>query len=160
MPILDVRRIALAASISLCAAGAAAAQEGAPAAPAAPSAGAPATVSAPPAAAPAAAAPAARAPRRDRNKITEEELTGGTEVDAYAFIQKTRPQWLRVRGQASLSLSEQVWVYRYGAKIGGVGALRNVALSEVREIQYLDGSAATARFGADHGSGAILLITR
>jgi len=157
MPILDIRRIALAASLSLCAAGAAAAQE---AAPAAPSAGAPATVSAPPAAAQADAAPAARAPRRDRNKIVEEEITKGTEADAFSFIQKTRPQWLRVRGQASLSLSEQVWVYRYGAKIGGVGALRNVALSEVREIQYLDGSAATARFGADHGSGAILLITR
>jgi hypothetical protein len=59
-----------------------------------------------------------------------------------------------------MSLSEQVWVYRYGAKIGGVGALRNVALTEVREIQYLDGSAATARFGPDHGSGAIVLITR
>ncbi|HEX8212367.1 MAG TPA: hypothetical protein VF584_19485 [Longimicrobium sp.] len=157
MPILDVRRIALAASLSLCAVGAAAAQEGAPAAP---SAGAPAAVSAPPAAAQTAAAPAARAPRRDRNKVTEEELAGRTESDTYSFIQKARPQWLRVRGQSSMSISEQVWVYRYGAKIGGVGALRNVALSEVREIQYLDGSAATARFGPDHGSGAILLITR
>ncbi|HEX8675513.1 MAG TPA: hypothetical protein VF710_26715 [Longimicrobium sp.] len=156
MPILDVRRIALAASISLCAAGAAAAQESAPAAP---SAGAPAVVSAPPAAQ-TAAAPAARAPRRDRNKVTEEELAGRTEPDAYSFIQKAHPQWLRVRGQSSMSLSEQVWVYRYGAKIGGVGALRNVALTEVREIQYLDGSAATARFGPDHGSGAIVLTTR
>ncbi len=153
MPILDLRRIALAASLSLCAAGAAAAQTAAPAAPA------PTVASAPPAAQEA-AAPAPRAPRRDRNKITEDEITKSTEVDAFSFIQKARPQWLRVRGQASLSLSEQVWVYRYGSKIGGVGALRNVALSEVREIQYLDGSAATARFGADHGSGAILLITR
>ena len=154
MPILDIRRIALAASLSLCGAGAAAAQE------AAPSAGAPPAVAAAPAAAQTAAAPAARAPRRDRNKITEEELAGRTEADAHSFIQKTRSQWLRVRGQSSMSLNEQVWVYRYGAKIGGVGALRNVPLSEVREIQYLDGSAATARFGADHGAGAILLITR
>jgi hypothetical protein len=152
MPILDLRRIALAASLSLCAAGAASAQAAAPAA--APA--ATAAVAAPQEA----AAPAARAPRRDRNKITEEEITKGTEADAFSFVQKARPQWLRVRGQGSLSLSEQVWVYRYGAKIGGVGALRSVALSEVREIQYLDGSAATARFGADHGSGAILLITR
>jgi hypothetical protein len=154
MPILDLRRVALAASLSLCAAGAAAAQAAPTAAPAAA-----ATVTAPPAAAQEAAAPA-RAPRRDRNKIVEEEITGRTEADAFSFIQKTRPQWLRVRGQSSMSLSEQVWVYRYGAKIGGVGALRNVALTEVREIQYLDGSAATARFGPDHGSGAILLITR
>ena len=151
MPILDVRRIALAASLSLCAGGAAAAQEAAPAAPSA---------STPPAVAQTAAAPAAHAPRRDRNKVTEEELAGRTEPDAYSFIQKAHPQWLRVRGQSSMSLSEQVWVYRYGAKIGGVGALRNVALSEVREMQYLDGSAATARFGPDHGSGAIVLITR
>ncbi len=154
MPILDLRRIALAASLSLCAAGAAAAQATAPAAPVPP------TVASAPPAAQEAAAPAARAPRRDRNKITEEEIAKGTEADAFTFIQKARPQWLRVRGQASLSLNEQVWVYRYGSKIGGVGALRGVALSEVREIQYLDGSAATARFGADHGSGAILLTTR
>jgi len=149
MPILNIQRIALAASISLCAAGAAAAQE------AAPPAGAPATiVGATP------ATPAARAPRRDRNKIVEEELADRNETDALAFIQNTRPQWLRVRGRSSMALSEQVWVYRNGSKLGGLATLRQVSLAELRGAEYLDGSKATERFGADHGAGAILLSTR
>jgi hypothetical protein len=146
MPILDSRRIALAASLSLCVAGAAAAQEAPPA-----------TVPAPQAAAQTTAAPA---PRRDRNKITAEEFAGRTETDALSFIKKERPQWLRGRGHLSIQPGHQVWVYRYGAQIGGVDTLRDVALSEVLEIHYLDGSAATTRFGRDHGMGAIVLITR
>lgn len=148
MPILDIRRIALAASLSLCAAGAAAAQEAAPAA------GAPATI--------VGATPAepARAPRRDRYKIVEEELASRNEADALSLIQSTRPQWLRVRGRSSMALSEQVWVYRNGAKLGGVATLRQVSIAELRGAEYLDGSKATERFGADHGAGAILLTTR
>jgi hypothetical protein len=146
MPILNVRRIALATSLSLCAAGAAAAQEAPPA-----------TVPAPPAAAQATAAPA---PRRDRNKITAAELAGRTETDALSFIRKERPQWLRARGQLSGMPDHQLWVYRYDAKIGGVETLRDIALSEVLEIHYLDGVAATTRYGRDHPMGAIVLITR
>ncbi len=146
MPILNFRRIVLASSLSLCAAGAAAAQEPPPA-----------TVPAPPAAAQTTAAPA---PRRDRSKITAEELAGRTETDALSFIRKERPHWLRFRGQFSGLPNQQLWVYRYGAKIGSVDTLRGVALSEVIEIQYLDGSAATTRFGRDHVAGAILLTTR
>jgi hypothetical protein len=146
MPILDFRLIALTASLSLCAAGAAAAQEPAPA-----------TVPAPPAAAQATAAPA---PRRDRNRITAEEFAGRTESDALSFIRKERPQWLRARGQLSGMPDHQLWVYRYDAKIGGVETLRDVALSEVLEIHYLDMIAATTRFGRDHPMGAIVLITR
>jgi hypothetical protein len=146
MPILASRRIALAASLSFCAAGAASAQGTAPA-----------TVPAPPAAAQATAAPA---PRRDRNKITAEELAGRIESNALSFIRKERPQWLRARGQLSGMPDHHLWVYRYDAKIGGVETLRDVALSEVLEIHYLDMIAATTRFGRDHPMGAIVLITR
>ncbi|CAA9375847.1 MAG: hypothetical protein AVDCRST_MAG89-4994, partial [uncultured Gemmatimonadetes bacterium] len=119
---------------------------------------------APPAVAPgataAAADRAAPAPRRDRNRVTLEELSAGTPVDLYTFLQRGRGTWLRTRGASSFSRPEVVWVYRDGAKVGTVSALRQIQTSEIREIQYLDGSAATQQFGVDHGAGAIMLRSR
>jgi hypothetical protein len=154
MKLYDIRRLTLAASFSLAAATAVSAQEST-AAPAAPA----------PAAAPAAApvqaeAPEARRPRRDRSKITAEELAGRTEADLLSYLQGSRPQWLRVRGKGSINMSEQVWVYRDGVKIGGVGALRQIRTNEIREIQHMDGPQATQRYGLDHGAGAIFVLTR
>lgn len=153
MNLFDFRRLTLAASFSLAAATAVSAQESTTTPPQAPAA-------APAAATVKAEAPAARAPRRDRSKITEEELAGRTEADLLSYLQGARPQWLRVRGKGSINMSEQVWVYRDGVKFGGVGALRQIRPSEIREIQHMDGSQATQRFGVDHGAGAIFVLTR
>lgn len=156
MNLFDFRRLTLAASFSVAAATAVSAQE---------STAAPATPPAAPAAAPAVApvqaeAPAARRPRRDRSKITAEEMADRTEADLLSYLQGARPQWLRVRGKGSINMSEQVWVYRDGVKIGGVGALRQIRLNEIREIQHMDGPQATQRYGLDHGAGAIFVLTR
>ncbi|HEY7767122.1 hypothetical protein [Longimicrobium sp.] len=153
MSLLSLRSVALAAVLSISTAGAASAQQAAPAPAAAPA----ATASAGNAAA---AERAPRAPRRDRNRVTLEELSAGTPVDLYTFLQRGRGAWLRTRGASSFNKPELVWVYRDGAKVGTVAALRQIQTSEIREIQYLDGSAATQQFGVDHGSGAILLRSR
>jgi hypothetical protein len=152
MPHLSLRSLALAAAFSISTAGAASAQNAA-------SAGTPAAGPAPAASAANAAAPD-RAPRRDRNRVTLEELSAGTPVDLYTFLQRGRGSWLRTRGASSFSKPEVVWVYRDGAKVGSVSALRQIQTSEIREIQYLDGSAATQQFGVDHGAGAIMLRSR
>lgn len=154
MPILDIRRIALAASLSLCAAGAAAAQE------AAPSGGAPAAVSAPPAAEQGAAAPAARAPRRNRDLLSAEEIAAATELDLYSVISRRQPTWLRVRGATSLNRSEQVMVHVDGAPAGGLGVLRQLKPTEVLEIRHMNGSEATQRYGTGYGAGVILVTRR
>ena len=156
MRIFDFRRLTLAATFSLAAATAVSAQE---------STAAPATPPQAPAAAPAAAtvkaeAPEARRPRRDRSKIMAEELADRTEADLLSYLQGSRPQWLRIRGKGSINMSEQVWVYRDGVKIGGVSALRQIRLNEIREIQHMDGPQATQRYGLDHGAGAIFVLTR
>ncbi len=152
---LSLRSLALAAALSIGTAGAASAQN---AGPAAPPAVAPAATASAGNAAPSERAP--RAPRRDRNRVTLEELSAGTPVDVYTFLQRGRGAWLRTRGASSFSRPELVWVYRDGAKVGTLAALRQVQTSEIREIQYLDGSAATQQFGVDHGSGAIMLWSR
>lgn len=155
MPHLSLRSLALAAALSLGTAGAASAQGAAPATPPAVAPGA--TASAGDAAA---ADRSSRAPRRDRNRVTLEELSAGTPVDLYTFLQRGRGAWLRTRGASSFSRPEVVWVYRDGAKVGSVSALRQIQTSEIREIQYLDGNAATQQFGVDHGAGAIVLRSR
>ncbi len=146
---LRLRSVALAAVLSITTAGAVSAQEAAPA-----------VAPAPTAAAGDAADRAPRAPRRDRNRVTLEELSAGTPVDLYTFLQRGRGAWLRTRGASSFSRPEVVWVYRDGARVGPVAALRQIQTSEIREIQYLDGTAATQQFGVDHGSGAIMLKSR
>lgn len=146
---LSLRSVALSAVLSISTVGAVSAQDAAPAAAPAP------TVSAGDA-----ADRAPRAPRRDRNRVTLEELSAGTPVDVYTFLQRGRGAWLRTRGTSSFSTPEVVWVYRDGARLGTVAALRQIQTSELREIQYLDGNTATQQFGVDHGSGIIMLRSR
>ncbi len=42
-------------------------------------------------------------------------------------------------------------VYRDGIRLGGVQTLRQIRTTQVREIQFMEGSQATQRFGIDHG---------
>jgi hypothetical protein len=88
------------------------------------------------------------------------ELSARPEPDLLTLLQGLRPAWLRVRGQSSIRLSEQVWVYRDGIRVGGVQALGQIQTTEVSEILFLEALDATQRFGLDHGSGAILVTTR
>jgi hypothetical protein len=72
---------------------------------------------------------------------------------------------LRVRGgagSASLSgnSSYQIQVYLGGAKIGTLDALRDISVSTVREIRYLDAAEATQRYGTGNSGGAIVLTPR
>lgn len=93
--------------------------------------------------------------------ITAEEIVGTGHSDAYSLVQALRPQWLRVRGAASVrGGSTQVQVYLDGSHMGGVSFLRQIATQSVGRIEYLDGIEATQRWGLDHGSGAIVVQTR
>jgi hypothetical protein len=149
MPVISLRAFLAAASLSLCAAGTASAQ-GSP-----PSGGAAPAVSPAPA-----AAPAPRPPRRDRNRLTREDLAARTESDLLALLQGARPSWLRARGPVSITQqSEQVWVYRDGIRMGGVQVLEQMRPGEVREIEFLPGHEATQRYGLDHGAGAIVVTS-
>lgn len=106
------------------------------------------------------AAPTAkRAPRRNASLISTEEIRAATQNDALALVQALRPQWIRPRGQSSMSRPEYVQVYQDGTPMGGPGALRQISTRAITSIRFLDGITATQRFGTDHGSGAILITT-
>jgi hypothetical protein len=113
-----------------------------------------------------ASAPAAggEAPaRRQTNLITLEEIQQHAQAsDAFEVIRALRPNWLRTRGQQSLSdpTAGQVVVYLDGTRAGGPGFLRQIAVQNMQSAQYLNAGEATSRFGTGHTGGVILIVTR
>jgi hypothetical protein len=101
-------------------------------------------------------------PRRELNRITEEEISERHFSDAYELVSAIRPNWLRTRGPQSLSDPQagQVLVYLDGMRAGGAQFLRNVAASRVAYLEYLPPGLAASRYGTDHDGGVILVSSR
>ncbi|HEX8696639.1 MAG TPA: TonB-dependent receptor plug domain-containing protein [Longimicrobium sp.] len=156
----------LLAGVTVCGTGAAA-QSTAPAAPASP---AQTTDTSARGAAPAADAAQGRRsedtrPKRSRRfstRLEEAEIAelAVAHTDAYSLLASVRPNWLRTRGVGSMTRPEQVQVYRDGIRAGGPASLRQIPSNSILSIEYLDGNQATARFGTDHGNGAILVRSK
>jgi hypothetical protein len=108
---------------------------------------------------------AARAPHSarvppDRSIITRAELLEHKFETLYDAIQALRPVWLQTRGTNSLTQTPtQVQVYLDNNHLGGIDQLNTINLSSVVYIRHYDGVAATARWGLDHGQGAIYVST-
>lgn len=98
-----------------------------------------------------------KAPRRDRNHITAEEIQEKpTAQSAYDLIKALRPQWLSSRGPTTIMQAEiGIQVYRGASRIGSVEELHNIPADQVEEMRFYSASEATMRFGTDHPSGAI-----
>ena len=92
--------------------------------------------------------------------ITEEELATASELNAYEVVQRLRPQWLTTRGPATFSGQQGIRVYVDGISRGFVTELASLRAVSVKSMRYLTGREATARFGTDHGDGAILVTMR
>jgi hypothetical protein len=94
--------------------------------------------------------------------ITEEELANLDVQNALDAVRRLRPSFLQTHGGQSTSVTlgpQDVVVYVDNTRMGGPSALAQIPIHEVKEIQYLSGTDATQRFGAGHGSGAII-VTR
>jgi len=101
------------------------------------------------------------APRRDRTLITVEEIERNSATNAYDVIRSLRPAWLVPRSR-SITNPEggQVVVYVDGVRVGSPDELRNIPATQVKEARYLSAPDATTRFGTDHPSGAIEVVTQ
>jgi hypothetical protein len=107
--------------------------------------------------------PSATAPsgRRDRTRITREEIQARNAANIYELIQSLRPNWLRgQRGTSSILRQVPTKVYQDGILMGSVDYLRTLNPAHVTAMQYLDATEATQRYGTDHTAGAILISTR
>lgn len=106
-----------------------------------------------------AAAPAAPRPRASASTITNGEILEARLPDAYAIVQRLRPNWLRRRGQDVPRAAQDVMVYFDATPRGYAPALRNIRAANIYEIRYLDPLAAKARFGPGHDHGVIIVVT-
>ena len=96
----------------------------------------------------------------DRNVITQQEILEHRFETVYDAIQALRPIWLQTRGTNYLTQNPtQVQVYLDNNHLGGISTLSTISLGSVVYIRHYDGVAATARWGLDHGEGAIYVST-
>lgn len=122
-----------------------------------------AQVAAQPAAAATAPKASAAAPapaKRNPTLITTEAIRESSATTAYEVVSRLRPAWLRNRGMSSFNREGTILVYRDGLRIGSPEALRQIDVSDITSISYMDGMEATQRFGTDHGNGVIAVTTR
>ena len=96
----------------------------------------------------------------DHNLLTEQQLREHHFVTAYEAVAALRSSWLETRGPDSFTSPSQVLVYLDESRLGSVETLRALPMTNVLSIRYIDGIAASARWGLDHGQGVILVSTR
>lgn len=95
-------------------------------------------------------------PRRSRNLITADELSGLPVSTAYEAVRRLRPAWLQPRGRSPLPV-----VYRDNARWGSdPSSLENIQIDIVREMRFMSASDATTRYGTGFAGGVILVVTR
>ena len=95
--------------------------------------------------------------------ISFEELQErGQYSNLYDLIEVLRPRWLRPQGgpDTFYGTEGQVQVHMDGNWMGDVGVLRGLSVGGVTSIEWLPPLAAAARYGLDHGHGAIVVSTR
>ena len=95
----------------------------------------------------------------DRNLLVPGQFADKGYTNPYDVIAALRSNWLETRGPNSFQSPTRVQVYLDGIRVGGIEALRTIDLRPVTYIRFFDGVAATARWGLDHGAGAIYVST-
>ncbi|HEX5408572.1 MAG TPA: hypothetical protein VFW89_02250 [Gemmatimonadaceae bacterium] len=107
---------------------------------------------------------ASTSPRRDAYVITAAEIANVGATDAYEAVQKLRPNFLRERGQTSLSdpASTNVTpnVYLNDTKMGDISTLRDIPTDNIVTIKYWNDKEAQSRFGVGNVSGVIQVTTK
>lgn len=105
-------------------------------------------------------APGARAARPDRQLLTRDEIRSTQFTNAFEVVRALRGNWLRLRSADSFGKSSVLQVYLDMQRLsGGVEELRLMQPANIASIRFMDPIQASARWGMDHGAGAILVTT-
>lgn len=105
-------------------------------------------------------APGARAARPDRQLLTRDEIRSTQFTNAFEVIRALRGNWLRIRSADSFGKSSVLQVYLDMQRLnGGVEELRLMQPANIATIRFMDPIQASARWGMDHGAGAIVVTT-
>lgn len=98
--------------------------------------------------------------RQDQQLITRDVIVGTQYTNMFEVVQSLRSNWLRPKtGANATGRAEELVVYLDNQRIGGVDELRRIVPASVQTARYFDAIAASARWGMDHGAGAIVIVT-
>jgi hypothetical protein len=92
-------------------------------------------------------------PRSNARVISQAEIERTAASNLYDLIQRLRPGWMQQRAAAGSYGYPTVYVGSQA--LGGVERLREITLSNVREVRFLDPIEATSRFGRTVPFGVI-----
>lgn len=97
-----------------------------------------------------------------REVLREEEIAATSAVTAFDAVRLRRPAFLQTRGPKSFTTIRSVYavVYLNDMFYGEIESLNNIAALDIKEIQWIDPSDATIRWGTGHSGGVILVITK
>ena len=106
--------------------------------------------------------PAGAEPRSTvrQDLITRDEITARYYANAYDLIAAVRPNWLNQRGVETLGQPIELQVHYNGIHVGGLAALREIPVTELVYLEYVDPNAAAGRWGLGYGKGAVVLSTK
>jgi hypothetical protein len=105
----------------------------------------------------------ASAGMRSRPVPVRDNILPGSEVlqtgaqNALRAIELARPKWLASETVGLASGADRVQVYVESTRYNDPSDLQRVSATTVREVEFLNGSEATTRFGRGHSAGAILV---
>jgi len=97
--------------------------------------------------------------RFDRQLLTREEMRKSEFTNLYEIIRALRGNWLRVRAAEGMGKSSELVVYLDMQRIGTVDELRTISPVNIVTVRFFDPIQASARWGMDHGAGALLVTT-
>lgn len=106
--------------------------------------------------------------------LTAEDLAKVKTDNLYDAIQRLRPNFLRASGGTTISGGSgsqedasgatfgavPVRVYLDDVRLDGLDRLKQIPLSQVKEVKYVPGPEAGVRYGTDHSGGVILVTSK
>lgn len=101
--------------------------------------------------------------RTTTSEISRDEMAELSGYNLYEVVDRLRPRWLHSRAVMGLGGPGQILVYMNRSYLGGPESLRELGISGVHRIRYLDGPRAAATlsgYPSDvHVAGAIVVET-
>lgn len=102
--------------------------------------------------------------RGSRDRLTEAEISAATVTsNAFDLVRRLRPAWLRNRGasdQPDNDGSAVVQIWYNGRNLGGPEMLREISISQIVEMRYIDPIQARITYGPGNGRGVISITGR
>ena len=94
------------------------------------------------------------------NVLTQEDIRRANITNVFDLVSTLRPRWMQTRGQDSFQRPSEVQVYVDNTRLtAGLNGLRDLASIGVSRIEFVGPIDASARWGLDHGQGAIVVTT-